>query len=182
MESASGVYSFREQLEEKNIMFAFTGIMSQDFLSLIGLNLKRREKNVVLSRRLFAIVIEVAQNIHHYSAQKEYSVQEEKEVGYGTLVIIQDEDSYQVVSGNWMPKERVEYVKTRCNHVNSLTSFDLREYYKEELAKPRKGIGGNVGFLDMVRKSGNPVQIDFLPIEEEEEHIFFVLGVKINRT
>lgn len=182
MESVFKVYSFRQLLEEKNIMFAFTGIMSQDFLSLIGLNLKRKENNIVLSRRLFAIVIEVAQNIHHYSAQKEYSVQEAKEVGYGTLVITQDKDCYQVISGNWMPKTRVDYIKDRCAHVNSLTAFGLREFYKQELAKPRKGIGGNVGFLDMVRKSGNPVEIDFLPIDENEEHIFFVLSVKINRT
>lgn len=181
MEPVFGVYSFRKLLEEKSIMFAFTGIMSQDFLSLIGLNLKRREKNHVISRRLFAIVIEVAQNIHHYSAQKKLSVQDAKKVGYGTLIITHDEECYQVISGNWMSKDSVEYVKERCEHVNSLSPFELREYYKQELAKPRRGIGGNVGFLDMVRKSGNPVEIDFFPIDDNEEHIFFVLSVKINR-
>lgn len=182
MEPVFEVYSFKKQLESEDVMFAFTGIMSQDFLSLIGLNIKRREKNHVLNRRLFAIVIEVAQNIHHYSAQKEYSIKEKKDVGYGTLIITQDEDCYRVISGNFMPKDRIEYVQNRCKHVNSLDTEGLREFYKQELAKPRMGIGGNVGFLDMVRKSGNPVKIDFFPIPDDEQHSFFTLAVKINRT
>jgi hypothetical protein len=59
---------------------AFQGIISQDILSLVGTTLRKKPNSEIVSKRLFSIVVEMAQNIYHYSASRAYSEKDKKEI------------------------------------------------------------------------------------------------------
>lgn len=175
------VKSFKEQLAGHRISLAFHGMFSQDVLSLIGLSLKNTPDSQVLSKRLFGIVIEMAQNIHHYSAEKVYSAKDQREIGIGVIAIAENDEYYIISSGNYASVKDVPNIKERCDYINKLSPDELREYYREQRkAPPRPGKpGANLGFIDMVRKSENPIEVNFK--EYNDEMSFFILTVRINK-
>jgi len=172
---------FQQFLEEKHILLAVQGIMTQDLLALLGMTLRRSVPDEVLARRLFGIVIELAQNIHHYSADKEFFTDEDRQVGKGIIAISKEEDTgdYVVHSGNLVELPAEESLRKKIEHVNKLDKDGLKKLYKE-LRRAEKGEhhGGSVGFVDMARKSGHKLEFDFFPSEEKKP--FFVLGVRFS--
>lgn len=175
------VKSFKEQLAGHRISLAFHGMFSQDVLSLIGLSLKNTPDSQVLSKRLFAIVIEMAQNIHHYSAEKVWSEKDQRKIGIGVVAIAENDEYYIISSGNYADVKDVPNIVERSNYINKLTPDELRDYYREQRKAPqREGKpGANLGFIDMVRKSGNPIEV--IIKEYNDEMSFFILTVRINK-
>ncbi|GAB4327674.1 MAG: hypothetical protein OHK0038_01410 [Flammeovirgaceae bacterium] len=175
------VKSFKEQLSGHRISLAFHGMFSQDVLSLIGLSLKNTPDSQVLSKRLFGIVIEMAQNIHHYSAEKVWSEKDQRKIGIGVITISENDEYYIVSSGNYADIKDVPNIVERSNYINKLSPDELRDYYRDQRKAPqREGKpGANLGFIDMVRKSGNP--IDVIIKDYNDAMSFFILTVKINK-
>lgn len=175
------VKTFKDQLKDHNISLVFNGIFTQEVLTLIGKTLKSTPNSHIISKRLFAVVIEMAQNIHHYSAYKEFSQKDGKEVGTGMITIGKDADCFYVHSGNYINIDEIAQLVDRANYINSLNKEELRDFYREVRRAPQRTNkpGANLGFIDMVRKSGNPIEIQ---IEEVNDKIsFFILTVKINK-
>ncbi|MEH0153935.1 SiaB family protein kinase [Limibacter armeniacum] len=175
------VKTFKDQLELNHILLAFNGMFTQEVLTLIGKTLQSTPNSQMISKRLFAIVIEMAQNIHHYSAHKAYSEKDEKEVGTGVITIGSDDQYFHICSGNYIKKSEVPPLLERADYINELDKEELRDFYREVRKAPQRANkpGANLGLIDMVRKSGNPVLIE---IEEVDDDIsFFILNVKINK-
>ncbi len=173
---------FQKQLQGGNISMAFRGGMSQEILSLMGWSLRRAEENVVVSRRLFGMIIELSQNILHYSAEREYSEHDQKEIGCGIITVSKQEGQYIINAGNYVTLDKIERIKSRCDHINSLSQEELKAYYKAQRRLPHAdgGTGANIGFIDMVRKSGNKVAFNFYESPERPGCSFFVLTVTVN--
>ncbi|KXX69948.1 hypothetical protein AVL50_13815 [Flammeovirga sp. SJP92] len=175
------VKTFKQQLAMKKISLAFQGIFSQDVLALIGKSLRNTPESRVIAKRLFAIVIEMAQNIHHYSAEKQYSEKDGRDIGVGIVAIAEDDHHYIITSGNCIVKTEVPPLIERANYINGLSPEKLKEFYREQRKAPqREGKpGANLGFIDMVRKSGNPIEINIK--EYDETRSFFILSVRVNK-
>ncbi|TAF34255.1 MAG: hypothetical protein EAZ67_04445 [Cytophagales bacterium] len=173
---------FQEQLQNGNISMAFRGGMSQEILSLMGWSLRRAETNTVVSRRLFGMIIELSQNILHYSAEREYSEYDQKEIGCGIITISKEDKQYIINAGNYITHDKVSRITSRCEHINSLTPEELKAYYKAQRRLPHAdgGTGANIGFIDMVRKSGNKIAFNFYDSPERPDCCFFVLTVTVN--
>jgi len=175
------VKDFKNGLVDHKIQMVFTGMFSQEVLSLIGLNLRRNPNSELISKRLFALVVEMSQNILHYSAEKEYSTKDKIYVGVGVICIGEDEEHHIVRSGNLVDNKSAKEMMERVEFINSLSDEELKEYYKAQRKMPqREGKpGANLGFIDMRRKSGCPIDVYFEPVDDQ--HSFYVLSVKIKK-
>ncbi len=180
-EDRFSIKQFKERFEHHRISMAFQGILSQDILTLLGQSLRNIPNNQVLAKRLFGLAVEMTQNIHHYSAQKVYSDKDEREIGMGIVCIGQDDETHFITSGNYIFEKDVKVVLQRSAYINSLSEEELKEYYREQRRAPQRKDkpGANLGFIEMRRKSGNPVEVEI--IELGEGMSFFVLSVKINK-
>lgn len=176
------VYNFKNQLVDHDISMSFHGMLSQDVLSLIGQRLKNIPNSQVLSKRLFALAVEMTQNILHYSAQKMQSEKDGREVGVGVIAISETDEFHVISSGNYVHDIDAEAIVERVNYINSLSAKELKDYYREQRKAPQRANkpGANLGFIDMRRKSGN--QLDVIIHETNDEHSFFILSVKIRKT
>jgi hypothetical protein len=172
-------HGFYDKLKKHKISLACQGMVSQDLLALIGLSLKRKSEDELLAKRLFAIVIELAQNIYHYSAEKQFSEKDKCEVGVGIITISEARDSYMVSSGNLIDVAKTAKVRERCEYINNLDEEGLKKFYKAQrrLPTPEDSKGANLGLIDLARKSGNKLRYSITPVNEK--HAFFTLSIKI---
>jgi hypothetical protein len=177
------IYNFiKKDLEINQVKLAIRGIMSQDVLSIAGHTIRNAIKEPMLSKRVFGVVIELAQNIHHYSDEKEFCEDRKRPVGCGIIAVSNYDGYYFISSGNKISREKAEAIAEKCNKVNSLSEDELKQHYKELRRKQRHDhvMGGNVGFVDLARKSENKLKLDFFDTDEADM-VFFVLGVTVSK-
>lgn len=175
------VHHLKEELKYNNIYMSFSGVFSQDILTLIGLSLRRVPNSNIVSRRLFALVIEMTQNIYHYSNRKIYSEKDKRYIGTGTIAIGEDGDHHVISSGNFMDTDKTDRLLKRSSYINQLNDLELKKYYQEQRRKPRlDGMpGANLGLIDMRRKSGNQLGIHIEKVTEKDS--FFILSIRIRK-
>lgn len=180
-EEKFSVRDFKYRLVDNQTYLVFQGMFSQDILSLMGLTLKRIPNSEVISKRLFGMVVEMAQNIHHYSAQRMFSDKDQREIGVGVIAISETDHFYVVSSGNYITNKDREVLEVRSAFINSLDEDQLREYYREQRKQPQRvgKPGANLGLIDMRRKSGNTIDVRIESVDNEIS--FFILSVKIRK-
>lgn len=181
METGFSVYDFQQYLRTNHIIFAFKGVMTHDILHGIADSIKKRNiEDHTIAKRVFSIFIELAQNIHLYSADKMFSDKDNRDIGAGTITISEAPSYYELSSGNLVDTKVTTDIMTRCELINSLSPDDLKQHYKDARKKPSEGSqGGNVGFVDMARKSGNPLVVRMDTVDDVNS--FFTLSVRVNK-
>jgi hypothetical protein len=180
-EERFSVMALKDALRDHRIHMVFQGMFSQDILTLIGLSLRKQPNNEVLSRRLFALVIEMSQNIYHYSTRKVYSEKDKRYIGTGIIGLGENDEYHLLVSGNYMDTSKTQALLDRSGYINELDDMGLKKYYQEQRKKPRTdGMpGANLGLIDMRRKSNNLIGVHILKIDDKDS--FFVLTLKIRK-
>ena len=155
--------NYYDQMHNDGVILSYKGAISQDILTEIGLSLrkKKREETGVSGRLLFSAFIELSQNVLIHSEEREFSAVEQKELGVGVVLVREQKDCYHLVSINKSKNEVARVIKERVDFINSLTPTELKLHYRRELRNPERSEkgGGNVGFIDMAKKTGNPVDI-----------------------
>jgi hypothetical protein len=175
------IYRFiKDELEPNRVKLAIRGVMSQDVLTIAGLTIRNSISDPMLSKRVFGIVIELAQNIHHYADEKEFCEERQRPVGCGIIAVSETDNSYFISSGNKIFANKEPILRQKIEKVNSLSEEELKSLYKELRRMLRTDTvgGGNVGFVDLARKSENKLAVDFFETEESDK-LFFVLGITI---
>jgi len=175
------VKKLKDELKFSHVYMSFSGVFSQDILTLMGLSLRRLPNSEIVSRRLFALTIEMTQNIYHYSNKKIYSDKDKRYIGSGTVAIGENEDYHIITSGNFMDTNKTERLLNRANYINSLSDLELKSYYQEQRKKPRTdGMpGANLGLIDMRRKSKNQLGIWIDKVDDKDS--FFTLSLRIKK-
>jgi len=95
------------------------------------------------------------------------------------FMIGRNDKGYNIVTGNYILTERVESLRSKIDHVNSLDRDGLKTLYKEVLnndERSQKG-GGGLGIIDIARKSGQNLVYDFM--EVDNKYSFFSLYINI---
>lgn len=163
-----------------DIILAFNGIMSQDSIVGFGevLRSELHNKNPLsVVNKAFAIYIEMAQNLLHYSAHRVEN--NGKLVGVGAIFLIRTNDGYGIVTANIITERQRQSLEKKGNLVNNLSKDDLKEFYlrrrREITDTESKGAG--LGFIDIVRRSGEQIWFRFEPVDQE--NLIFFLGSKI---
>ena len=171
------IYELFRKMEEDDIILSFKGDITQDLLASVYQIMEIRIENENEDIRL----VECLQNVYHHMVDlKEEHGPDAMEstaifmIGYGP------ENSYRIVTGNFISVEYVDGLKTKLERINKLSPEELREEYLQQLSTTElseKG-GAGLGLIDMARKSGQKLEYSFYPVSAS--HSFFSLGVTVH--
>ncbi len=157
------LFEMRERYNRQQIMLCFNGPISRSLIEEIGNALRNYltadQATPSSALDVFAIYIEMTQNIRHYAHLKNWT---EQEAG-ATVVVSRDDAGHYVVSaGNVVTPEDGERLVGRVQSLAGLDKVQLKAAYKEQLRKPRDdphaASGAGLGLIDMARKASEPLQ------------------------
>ncbi|HLV42931.1 MAG TPA: SiaB family protein kinase [Brumimicrobium sp.] len=179
----TNIYELYKTMEREHTMLSFKGVVTPELLSsvlkVMESKLGALEKSTKTRKRVYSILVECLQNLYHHNEEVNDEI-DSILLKTSLLIIAKQNDSYEVKTGNYITNDKVQDLEEKIKNVNKLGKQELREMYKTvlnhgELSK--KGTAG-LGLIDIVRKSGNKLEYNFLPIDEK--YSFFCLNVKIN--
>lgn len=177
------LYQFKSDLDEQGIFFCFSGPISQTLLMEVGDTLRNkmaREKtspSIIL--KVFAMFVEQAQNIIHYSAEEVASHESDDGLRNGIIVVGYDNVHHYVLCGNMVENADVSILSEQLDKLQIMDKEQLKAYYKEQRRKAphEKSKGAGLGFIELARRSVTPIQFDFRKIDENQS--FFSLKTEI---
>ncbi|MCF6367129.1 MAG: SiaB family protein kinase [Bacteroidales bacterium] len=131
------------------------------------------------TKKLFKIFFELAENISNYSSEK-IKLKSGKEVGAGTIILKETIKNFTLVTGNPIKNEHLIPVLENSKNINELDHEELREYKRnvrrDNLTEKQSP---NIGLITVALTSGNPLDIEINPIDENTS--YFSLAVKVDK-
>lgn len=154
---------------------SFKGRLSQEVLTEFGSMIRTSLSTESKIKKIFAVFIELAQNMLHYSAERK-SLEDGRETGVGIIMVDEKSVGYNVSAGNLVLNEKIESLKMKCEKINSMSRDELKTYYQKQLRsnRPEDSKGAGVGLIDIARKSDGPLSFNISPIDDK--HSFFTLS------
>ena len=177
------IQSFYHQLQDKGIIFSFSGPMSQSLLEGIGQTLKQKmtleEMNKTIAQKVFSVFVELMQNIINYSAQRITSEEAEEEISYGLLIVGKEEEHFYIISGNYIQKEQEGNLREKLSKIREMDKDELKQLYKQQrrLQADDASKGAGLGFIEMARKASRPIEFEIA--DQENGYSFFVVKAVI---
>lgn len=176
------IYERYTNLRIKDISLVFEGqITHQVMKTLTGLveeQLDEVEDDGVL-RRVYHVMIESLQNINRHA--ESYENRGHPYPGTGLVLVAKNKERFQVTTGNIIESSHVEDIAMFLGKLNNMDSDSLDDLYKKQM---REGImspkgGAGLGFIDIRRKTKNPLDYSFVKINDETS--FFIFTSTITR-
>ena len=176
------VFDINQNLNTHHIVLVYRGKFTYDVTAAV-LNMAEHKlafigEHETTKKKVFNVMVECLQNICKHSDEVEI----EGDPRANPLFIIGFEnDEYTITSGNAIFTENVPALEAKLKHINDLDKDGLRAFYMETLSNgemSEKG-GAGLGFIDMVRKSGNKLVYYFEEVDEKTS--FFILKTKVSR-
>jgi len=176
------IYERYKTLQIKDISMVFEGqITHQVMKALTGLieeQLDEVEDDRVL-RRVYHVMVESLQNINRHAEAYEYLGHPYP--GMGLVLVAKNDRRFQVTTGNIIENGHAEDLSMFLGKLNNMDADALDDLYKKQM---REGIlspkgGAGLGFIDVRRKTGNPLDYSFVKIDEHTS--FFIFTSTITR-
>lgn len=182
-DSLEFVYNFYLKMKESNVTLAYEGEITHQitkaFTALTESNMATEEDYNSVQRKVFHVMVECLQNISKHA--EPFGNMPPSKDGRGIFMVSRDEDVYNITTGNVINNDKIEELAEMLENINSLDKIGLKQLYKQQIREGRlspKG-GAGLGFIDIVRKTGEKLVFDFLPINENQS--FFILISTISR-
>lgn len=175
------VYEYFKKMQDEKVILYFKGEITNNLLTsilqLVDDRLERKSEDLKIKKKVFSILLECLQNIYNYQQTHEFN---SESLQSATLMIKKTQDAYYIITGNYIESEIVESLRERLIKVNSLSTDELKDFYKEVLSRQRMETingGAGLGLIDMARKSGEKIDYSFDSINDK--HCFYSLQVKV---
>jgi hypothetical protein len=176
------IYDRYSTLLIKDISLVFEGQITHQVMKVLtGLveeQLDEVEDDNVL-RRVYHVMVESLQNINRHAEAYEYKGHPYP--GVGVVLVAKNKKQFQVTTGNIVENGHMEEIALFLGKLNNMDPRELDDLYKNQM---RDGImspkgGAGLGFIDIRRKTGNPLDYSFVKIDEETS--FFIFTSTITR-
>lgn len=148
------LYDLRNNFDKLGIMMCFNGPFSHCIIEEIGKAVRNHlaAENIAQAAVLdvFAVYIELAQNVRNYLALHETTL---SDATSSIITIAKRESVYAVSSGNIVLKPDGEAICLRINEVNAMTPEERKRQYRELLRRDVEpgALGAGLGFLEIAR-------------------------------
>lgn len=167
---------------QKTFSFLYEGVCDNKFL-ITYTDFLSGSFEQVMTPQEFKVVLfcsnELLQNIGFYSTERE-PAGEETAAGKGKFSLAGNESEITLTSENSVTPEQFQKISARLDNYNSLNADDLKALYKQKLKdeSPDDSKGGGIGFLEIIRKSKNPLTYS---VRKEENKLHLILQTKLRR-
>ncbi len=182
------VVNFHRTMVEKRLTLAYEGEVTQEitkaFTSMTEKSLEKVEEDGKIKKKVYHVMVECLQNIAKHADDDNVMSSDKLEEGLaksGIFIIGNDDKEYFITSGNGILNENIPNLKSMLDTINSKNKEELKELYKSKMKETvisDKG-GAGLGFIDIARKTGNPLEYHFEPIDSKSS--FFLLKSRISR-
>ena len=169
---------------QSGIILSFSGDVSEKVLFSLGEVLKLRmtqgETDASVSKRVFSVFVEQAQNVIRYSADKVAEPNPDgPRVSSGMIVVGMEGTRFFVACGNELPAPQVEPLRERLSRIAGMNQDELKAYYREKIRQPAAegSLGGSIGLIEIARRASAPVEFDFRDLGQDRS--FFCLKAYI---
>ncbi|SDJ96583.1 hypothetical protein SAMN05421823_101540 [Catalinimonas alkaloidigena] len=175
------IFDLHRTMVAKSLILAYEGEFTQEItksvLSMAERNLDSLGEESNIKRKVFNVMVECLQNIAKHSDEFPETTLRNSAI----FMIGKEEGDYIISTGNPIQKDKVDFLRSKLDEINSLDKDGLKALYKEIIKNGElsdKG-GAGLGFVDMARKSGNKLEFGFEPIDSHTD--FFMLQTRISR-
>lgn len=173
-------FEYHTQLAQDDILLSYKGPLTDVLLSEFSHDIRQKlqEEDPKVGKKVFAIFMELAQNVLYYSKEVNMFGNRDR---VGTLVIINTGESYQLMTGNLVYKKIVPELMEKCEKINSFDRDELREYKRQLRNAPKneESKGAGIGLVQVALTSGNRVEMKVKEYANEFAFYVIVVNVKI---
>jgi hypothetical protein len=167
-------------MAENNVYMIWCGHISPDVgkevLSFTETKLSEEDIDSNIRRRVFSILVELLDNVSKYSPGKEA----ESQFGMPVAVISFTEGIYSLTTGNLILNSNTGHLKEKIDIINNYDKAGLKEFFIKSLSVQTIDTDstGNMGLIDMARKSGS--RLDYQFEEVNELYSYFIVTIKVS--
>ncbi len=171
------LFELRNHFNLHHVITCFNGPFSHGLIEEFGVAVRRHleqraaEHSAVLD--VFAVYVELAQNVRNYVATKGFAPGQTHHPDCAVIAILWDGERFAVGAGNVVKREDAAGLEGRISELNGLDKDALRRRYKEQLRAPRPAgsRGAGLGLLDIARRAAMPMLVARTPLTGEWEFI-----------
>ena len=166
-------------MAENNVYLIWLGHISPDVgkevLSFTETKLAEEDIESNIRKRVFSILVEILENVAKYSPGREA----EEQFGMPFAMIRMENKAYTLTTGNLILNENVKQLKEKLDNINTFDKIGLKALFRASLSGPTLSSDstGNMGLIDMARKSGSKLEYEFEKINIL--YSYFTLTVKV---
>jgi hypothetical protein len=167
-------------MADNNVYLIWSGHISTDVekevLTFTETKLEEEDVELNLRRRVFSILVEILENVARYSPGKE----PEEQFGMPVAMIGMEQEVFSLTTGNLIRNEQVQDLREKLDLINKYDKVGLKELFRKSLSGQtiKSDSTGNMGLIDMARKSGSKLVYQFEKINEL--YAYYTLTVKVD--
>lgn len=177
------IYGLHKTMLKRDLILIYEGEFTQEVtksvLAMAERNMDSFGEQSSVKRKVFNVMVECLQNISKHAENYEPGRYAKNNA---IFMIGKRETDYLLTSGNAVKQVDVADMTRKLTELNQMDKIQLKQRYKEIIKEPgglsAKG-GAGLGFVDMARKSGNPLDFDFEHIDDDLS--FFSVKITIPR-
>jgi len=174
-------YKMFETMKQHKAMVTYHGEFTfesiNNILSYARRDIKLRNVDRKISKKVYAVLVEALENILRHGVEKEYSTKTTD----GVFILYRTEDGFTIQTGNLIKNEDVAKLKADIKEVREKNIHELKEAYREQLrngAISNKG-GAGIGLIDMAIKANKDIEFNLFKIDDNLS--FFELTINITQ-
>jgi len=136
-------------------------------------------ENPRLRKKVYNVLVESLQNLYHHADHVPSGYRAARPDRFGLIMMEKTLRGYRITTCNFVTTTRVLELETKLTKINTSTSEEIKELYKEILNHQEiteKGLGG-LGLIDISRKTGNRLEYKF--VKYDNLHAAFRLSAMV---
>ncbi len=182
---AFDIEEWYNEVNNGDVVLSHYGAITANAITLmlddIEQGLYDRNEKSKLRKKVYNVMVEALQNLFHHADLPPQNVIDKFGEKFATFVLKKEgENNYSFISGNFIRKDRVKFIKDRIDQINHLSPDELKILYKLILNNNEfsdKG-GGGLGLVDIAKRTGH--EYHYMFHNYTDEFYFFCLKITIS--
>jgi hypothetical protein len=172
------ITALHKMLNKENVLIIFNSYFNQESLmNLLSIIEKQMVENISLKKRIYHTMVEMFQNIIQHGDD----FKQTPDGKAGLFYISESKDEFFLNTGNYIKNKYIPVLTNKLEHVNSLDTTQLEDFYNHRLfdfeIDTSKEAG--LGIIDIRMKTDGKLEYNFLKIDDS--YSFYTLRAKISK-
>jgi len=157
------------KLSDKSVeeIIRYEGVITQNFITSCLENIDLKIENLNLKTKISTITIEMAQNIMHYSKDKD------NKLSVGSIEIVFRNNRYEIVSKNLVSLSDKAKIEPILKEITLLDKAEIKKIYRKlrRSGENSHNKGGGIGFYEIAKLS-DKIEFEFI---SNLENFYFIM-------